>query len=166
MILIDQLWCKGRNLNIDKNILLWSKRPCQSMQHKIHYDASLDRLASDITNLPWNISAFGTSHCCQWRFWHQNMTCCIFSKTFHTFPLFFRSFFFDEAAIDSLVACLSQFDVEYELKESVKRGLAYYVEDGFEVEVSTLGAQKQIAGGGCYAEGIGWAVGLERLLLA
>jgi hypothetical protein len=29
-----------------------------------------------------------------------------------------------------------------------------------------LGAQQQIAGGGRYAEGIGWAIGLDRLLLA
>ena len=29
-----------------------------------------------------------------------------------------------------------------------------------------LGAQKQIAGGGRYAEGIGWAIGLDRVLLA
>jgi hypothetical protein len=29
-----------------------------------------------------------------------------------------------------------------------------------------LGAQKQIAGGGRYAEGIGWAIGLDRVLVA
>lgn len=48
----------------------------------------------------------------------------------------------------------------------VTRGLSYYVEDGFEVECQTLGAQKQIAGGGRYDEGIGFAIGLDRLLLA
>jgi len=56
--------------------------------------------------------------------------------------------------------------VDYELDREVKRGLAYYVEDGFEAKCSKLGAQKQIAGGGRYAEGIGWAIGLDRLLLA
>jgi histidyl-tRNA synthetase len=56
--------------------------------------------------------------------------------------------------------------VKYEFKDSVKRGLSYYVENGFEVECAELGAQKQIAGGGKYAEGIGWAIGLERLMLA
>ena len=61
--------------------------------------------------------------------------------------------------------CLSLFPIEYKLNETVKRGLSYYVEDGFEVEVSSLGAQKQIAGGGRYKEGIGWAIGLDRLLL-
>lgn len=67
--------------------------------------------------------------------------------------------------IEILKKCLAQFPVEYRLNESVKRGLNYYVEDGFEVEVDTLGAQKQIAGGGGYKEGVGWAIGLDRLLL-
>lgn len=49
---------------------------------------------------------------------------------------------------------------------SVKRGLGYYVEDGFEIECDRLGAQKQIAGGGRYDCGIGWAIGVDRLLLA
>jgi histidyl-tRNA synthetase len=44
-------------------------------------------------------------------------------------------------------------------------GLSYYVEDGFEAEVAALGAQKQVAGGGRYREGIGWAIGLDRLIL-
>jgi len=56
--------------------------------------------------------------------------------------------------------------VSYQLNDAVKRGLSYYVEDGFEVECEQLGAQKQVAGGGRYAEGIGWAIGVERLLLA
>jgi histidyl-tRNA synthetase len=69
--------------------------------------------------------------------------------------------------IDALVSCLSKFpQLQYQLNETVKRGLSYYVEDGFEVECECLGAQKQIAGGGRYAEGIGWAIGVDRLILA
>ena len=71
-----------------------------------------------------------------------------------------------EEAINSLKDVLARFPISYKLNESVKRGLSYYVEDGFEVEVETLGAQKQIAGGGRYAEGIGWAIGVDRLMLA
>lgn len=67
---------------------------------------------------------------------------------------------------DLLVAVLDGLGVEYELDREVKRGLAYYVEDRFEAKCPALGAQKQIAGGGRYAEGIGWAIGLDRLLLA
>lgn len=56
--------------------------------------------------------------------------------------------------------------LKYKYVDSVKRGLSYYIEDGFEVECELLGAQKQIAGGGRYKEGVGWAIGIERLLLA
>jgi histidyl-tRNA synthetase len=50
--------------------------------------------------------------------------------------------------------------------DSVKRGLTYYIEDGFEAECPILGAQKQVAGGGRYDCGIGFAIGVDRLLLA
>lgn len=71
-----------------------------------------------------------------------------------------------QEVIDLLKDCLDLFGLQYQVVESVKRGLTYYVEDGFEIECSTLGAQKQVAGGGRYQEGIGWAIGLDRLLLA
>lgn len=61
---------------------------------------------------------------------------------------------------------LDDLDIDYEFRDNVKRGLGYYTEDGFEAECSSLGAQKQIAGGGRYPEGIGWAVGVDRLMLA
>lgn len=64
-----------------------------------------------------------------------------------------------------LLSCMNSLGVSYEFKDSVKRGLSYYIEDGFEVECSALGAQKQVAGGGRYPEGIGWAIGLDRLLM-
>lgn len=71
-----------------------------------------------------------------------------------------------QEVIDLLTGCLDLFKIDYKLVPLVKRGLAYYLEEGFEVECEKLGAQKQIAGGGKYAEGIGWAIGLDRLLLA
>ena len=54
---------------------------------------------------------------------------------------------------------------EYEVNESVKRGLSYYVNEGFEISIPTLGAQKQVVGAGQYKEGIGFAVGFDRLML-
>jgi len=54
---------------------------------------------------------------------------------------------------------------EYEVSDNVKRGLDYYVEDGFEISIPSLGAQKQILGGGKYKEGIGFAIGFDRLML-
>lgn len=65
-----------------------------------------------------------------------------------------------------LKQCLDTVGVQYEFCDSVTRGLSYYVNNGFEVECACLGAQKQVAGGGRYAEGVGWAIGVERLQLA
>jgi len=48
---------------------------------------------------------------------------------------------------------------------SVKRGLDYYVEEGFEIRSKQLGAQEQICGGGSYKRGIGFAIGFDRLML-
>lgn len=56
--------------------------------------------------------------------------------------------------------------VNYDFNSDVERGLSYYTRNGFEASVEELGAQKQIAGGGVYNEGCGWAIGVDRLLLA
>lgn len=46
------------------------------------------------------------------------------------------------------------------------RGLDYYKNGkGFEISCPKLGAQKQVCGGGQYEGGIGFAIGLDRLLL-
>jgi len=53
----------------------------------------------------------------------------------------------------------------YKINTGVTRGLDYYEEGkGFEIEVESLGAQKQICGGGKYDNGIGFAIGIDRLL--
>ena len=48
---------------------------------------------------------------------------------------------------------------------AVKRGLDYYVEEGFEIRCKQLGTQEQICGGGSYERGIGFAIGFDRLML-
>jgi histidyl-tRNA synthetase len=73
---------------------------------------------------------------------------------------------FKEECISLLKDLLDKTNTEYRFMPTVKRGLTYYVEDGFEVECDKLGSQKQIAGGGLYKEGVGFAIGLERWLLA
>tara|TARA_B100000614_G_scaffold258752_1_gene281775 strand:+ start:47795 stop:48379 length:585 start_codon:yes stop_codon:yes gene_type:complete len=71
------------------------------------------------------------------------------------------------AELESLgKAMLERIGADYEWSSQVKRGLAYYVDDGFEASVNSLGAQKQVLGGGSYNEGIGFAVGIDRLMLA
>lgn len=67
---------------------------------------------------------------------------------------------------DILNGCLATLQLQHYTWDShVRRGLAYYVEDGFEIRVDRLGAQKQVCGGGRYDGGIGFAFGVDRLLL-
>lgn len=73
---------------------------------------------------------------------------------------------YEQEAKNLLTKCLDSVNVQYEFDEEVKRGLTYYSRDGFEARCEILGAQKQIAGGGTYKQGCGWAIGVDRLLLA
>ena len=69
--------------------------------------------------------------------------------------------------INSIMAkCLKPFNLHYNLVPAVKRGLTYYTTDGFEVECPELGEQKQVLGGGAYESGIGFGIGIDRLMLA
>lgn len=61
---------------------------------------------------------------------------------------------------------LDSLNIEYEYDSTATRGLGYYTELGFEARCEKLGAQKQIAGGGRYKEGIGWAIGVDRVVSA
>ena len=63
---------------------------------------------------------------------------------------------------EKMVSCRTS---DYLIEKNVKRGLSYYVEDGFEILVPSLGAQKQVVGGGKYKRGIGFAIGFDRLML-
>lgn len=51
------------------------------------------------------------------------------------------------------------------INKNVVRGLDYYKEGkGFEISYDKLGSSKQICGGGEYEGGIGFAIGVDRLL--
>lgn len=55
----------------------------------------------------------------------------------------------------------------FQFHESVERGLSYYTDRrGFEIRVPSLGAVSQVCGGGAYAEGVGFAFGIDRLAMA
>lgn len=57
-------------------------------------------------------------------------------------------------------------NAEFEINSNVTRGLDYYKDGkGFEISVPSLGAQKQICGGGEYDGGVGFAIGIDRLLI-
>jgi histidyl-tRNA synthetase len=72
---------------------------------------------------------------------------------------------------------LEQAGIAYEVDATIVRGLDYYTRTVFEFHSARLGAQSQVAGGGRYDElialfggprtpAIGWAAGVERILLA
>ncbi len=63
---------------------------------------------------------------------------------------------YQDEAEEVLRGLLDSFKLDYRFCPSVKRGLSYYVDNGFEVEVDSLGAQKQVAGGGRYEQRVGW----------
>lgn len=53
-----------------------------------------------------------------------------------------------------------------EIDTDATRGLDYYKEGkGFEIRCPELGSSKQVCGGGSYDGGIGFAIGIDRLLL-
>jgi histidyl-tRNA synthetase len=54
---------------------------------------------------------------------------------------------------------------EFVINRNVVRGLDYYKEGkGFEISYNKLGSSKQICGGGEYEGGIGFAIGVDRLI--
>ncbi|HBT48086.1 MAG TPA: histidine--tRNA ligase [Peptococcaceae bacterium] len=72
---------------------------------------------------------------------------------------------------------LDDLGLEYVLDEGLVRGLDYYTNTAFEITVPDIGAQSSIGGGGRYdglveacggppTPGIGFGLGLERILLA
>ena len=73
---------------------------------------------------------------------------------------------YEEEATRMLKRSLDATGVAYEFDAEVTRGLSYYTRTGFEARCDILGAQKQVAGGGTYPQGCGWAIGVDRLILA
>jgi histidyl-tRNA synthetase len=71
-----------------------------------------------------------------------------------------------DAAKHLLRDCLDLLGVTYDFHDDVIRGASYYTRKGFEARVEGLGAQRQIAGGGAYAEGVGWGIGVDRVAMA
>jgi len=80
------------------------------------------------------------------------------------------------ADYDQLTVYLDAMDVEYEFDVGIARGLDYYNGIVFEADAPSLGAEKQVCGGGSYdlggvvgIEGLkatGFAMGIDRLILA
>jgi histidyl-tRNA synthetase len=83
----------------------------------------------------------------------------------------------DEEHFAEVRARLDAAEIAYELDTTLVRGIDYYTRTLFEFTSDALGAQSGVGGGGRYdglaealglsaTPGIGWAAGVERLLLA
>ncbi|HST34973.1 MAG TPA: histidine--tRNA ligase [Solirubrobacteraceae bacterium] len=83
----------------------------------------------------------------------------------------------DAAHFAEVRALLDEASVAYEVDSTLVRGLDYYTRTVFEFTSDALGAQSGVGGGGRYdgliellggkpTPGIGWAAGIERILLA
>jgi histidyl-tRNA synthetase len=83
----------------------------------------------------------------------------------------------DAQHFDEVRALLDQAGLEYEVDATLVRGLDYYTRTVFEFVSERLGAQAALGGGGRYdglieelggqpTPGVGWAAGVERILLA
>jgi histidyl-tRNA synthetase len=60
---------------------------------------------------------------------------------------------------------ISELNLKYEINYNVTRGLDYYKDGkGFEIACEDLGSSKQICGGGTYEGGMGFALGIDRIL--
>lgn len=55
---------------------------------------------------------------------------------------------------------------KWRLDDDVERGLNLYDDSGKTFEISSCVTKKQLLGGGPYDGGAGWALGLERLMIA
>jgi histidyl-tRNA synthetase len=67
--------------------------------------------------------------------------------------------------LQALAVNLIPANMDIQLDENVRRGLDYYKNGrGFEITCESLGSSKQICGGGEYDGGIGFAIGIDRLL--
>jgi histidyl-tRNA synthetase len=83
----------------------------------------------------------------------------------------------DAEHFDTVRRVLDRAGVAYELDSTLVRGLDYYTRTVFEFESDRLGAQAALGGGGRYdglveelggpaTAAVGWAAGIERILLA
>jgi histidyl-tRNA synthetase len=76
---------------------------------------------------------------------------------------------------EAVAAALSAWGVRYRVDQGIVRGLDYYRRTAFEIHAEGIGAQSALGGGGRYdgliaqlggpdLPGIGWALGMERVL--
>jgi histidyl-tRNA synthetase len=81
-----------------------------------------------------------------------------------------------QARFEQVKEMLDSLSIHYEINSRLVRGLDYYTHTVFEIQSDDLGAQATVCGGGRYdglvtelggadTPAVGWAIGLERLIL-
>lgn len=78
------------------------------------------------------------------------------------------------AYLDTVISTLKKLEIDVEIDRSLVRGLDYYVHTVWEVVHGGLGAQNALSGGGRYRihiggreiDGVGFAMGVERVIAA
>ncbi|MCQ2548143.1 MAG: histidine--tRNA ligase [Clostridia bacterium] len=79
-------------------------------------------------------------------------------------------------AFEDLQADLKALDIDFTIDTGIVRGLDYYTKTAFEFVTNSIGAQGTVCGGGRYdnlveelggpsVPGVGWGMGIERLLM-
>merc|ERR1712159_658396 len=77
---------------------------------------------------------------------------------------------------DYLLELLDNLNIPYKINNNLVRGLDYYSHTAFEITSAHLGSQATVCGGGRYdgligelggapTPSIGWAIGMERLII-
>ena len=77
---------------------------------------------------------------------------------------------------DTVQQLLTDLGIDYQVNHCLVRGLDYYTHTAFEIQSDELGAQATVCGGGRYdglvaelggpeTQAVGWAIGMERLVL-
>ena len=77
---------------------------------------------------------------------------------------------------DTVLQLLTDLKIKYQINHCLVRGLDYYTHTAFEIKSADLGAQATVCGGGRYdglvkelggpeTQAVGWAIGMERLVL-
>jgi histidyl-tRNA synthetase len=88
--------------------------------------------------------------------------------------------YLDQSSLDDFEAvknCLTSLNIPYQVEPKLVRGLDYYTKTTFEIISQKVGAQSSLCGGGRYdllveelggkpTPGVGFAAGMERILLA
>lgn len=74
---------------------------------------------------------------------------------------------YQDELIHTALLMINQWSIglKLDVNKTAKRGLDYYKEgQGFEISCEDLGSSKQICGGGEYEGGVGFAVGIDRII--